>query len=155
MSKFLEVANTFKEALETDNQDLTVLRDAASSLRKGFADYLGVPSGNPININGNEGPHVAIGGVDESGFFRGVPKKQFPRSSDTRIRFVILFTYDQEPKPRTQGCILFHMDMEQTSAGFKVWLDDFDEFDVTLENMTSLFDAMHAKAIEKARSAKN
>ncbi len=153
MSKFLEVANTFREAIDADAEDLKALRDAATELRKKFSDYLEVPSGNPVNINGIDGPHVAIGEIDENGFFKGVPKKKFSRSAGSRIRFAILFTYDPDPKPKTQGAILFPLEMELTRGGFKVWLNEIDVFHVTLEDMTPLFEALYERSLAKARSA--
>lgn len=153
MSKFLEVANAFKESLEADAVKLADLRAVASELRKKFAEYLGVPSGNPIMINGTEGPHVAIGNTDKEGHFKGVPKHEFPRLAADRIQFAILFTYDPEPKPRTKGSILFHLQLERVAKGYKVWLSDFEEFDITLEDMTPLFDAMYQSAMEKARTS--
>lgn len=153
MSKFLEVANTYKKALEADAEKLKDLREVASELRKKFAEYLGVPTGNPIMINGAEAPHVAIGHLDQSGYFRGAPKKEFPRVSEDRIQFDICFTYDPEPKPRTQGSITFHLQLEQFGKGYKVWLNDFEEFEITPEDMTRLFDAMYQNALEKAGKA--
>ncbi|MBI6948778.1 hypothetical protein [Pseudomonas koreensis] len=153
MSKFLEVANTFKQALEADAVKLEHLRDTAMHLRKKFADYLGVPSGNQVMINGKEAPHVAIGDFDKNGNFTGVQKNEFRRSSADRIQFVIFFTYDPEPKPRTEGSISFHLQLEQIDKGYKIWLNDFEEFLITLEDMTPLFDAMYQNSLKKARHA--
>ncbi|QXZ16085.1 MULTISPECIES: hypothetical protein [Pseudomonas] len=153
MSKFLEVANTFKQALEADAEKLKDLRDVASELRKNFAEYLGVPTGDPIMINGSKAPHVAIGQLDDNGYFRGVPNKEFPRASDDRIQFDIRFTYDPEPKTQTQGAINYHLQLERAAQGYKVWLNDFEEFAITREDMTHLFDAMYQNALEKAGKA--
>ncbi|MDI3399646.1 hypothetical protein QLG12_15640 [Pseudomonas sp. V88_4] len=153
MSKFLEVANAFKQALETDAEKLKDLRDVASELRKNFSDYLGAPAGHPIMINGSDAPHVAIGQLDQNGYFRGVAKKEFPRASTERIQFDIRFTYDPEPKPQTQGSITYHLQLEQVGKGYKVWLNDFEEFEITREDMTPLFNAMYQSALEKASKA--
>ncbi|MBC8994962.1 hypothetical protein IAI51_00245 [Pseudomonas sp. N40(2020)] len=153
MSKFLEVANTYKQALEADAEKLEHLRDVAQQVRRKFEEYLGVPSGNPVMINGREAPHVAIGDIDKNGNFTGIPKKEFQRSSADRIQFVIWFTYDPEPKPRTDGSISFHLQLEQIDKGYTIWLNDFEELKISLEDMTPLFDAMYQSAMEKARKA--
>lgn len=153
MSKFLEVANTYKQALEADAEKLEHLRDVAWQLRRKFAEYLGVPSGNPVMIHGREAPHVAIGDIDKNGTFAGIPKKEFQRVSADRIQFVIWFTFDPDPKPKTEGAISFHLQLEQIDKGYAIWLSDFEEFNITLEDMTPLFDAMYQSAMEKARKA--
>lgn len=153
MSKFLEVANTFKEASDADAEYFSALRGAAAGLRNEFEKYLGAPSGNQVNINGTAGPHVAIGDVDDNGHFRGVPQKKFLRTAGSKIRFAILFTYDPTPNAKTQGSILFPLVMESAPGGFTVWLNELEKFDVTSDDMTPLFDVLYERALEKARTA--
>ncbi|QRK85086.1 hypothetical protein JN757_04715 [Pseudomonas granadensis] len=121
MSRYDTLRERFFSAKSNDEEYWKDLQNMISTIRREFSNFLGVPDGSKVLVDGKEAPPVVIGKL-ENGKLRLIEYKGLPKK-DRSIPFDLQITFDREIYDSPRNYTIFSLSISKDIRGFTVKVD--------------------------------